>query len=63
MSDLFRRGYRPLTEGEKVLMDQIKEKAEEFTRLLIKVGTSREVSLAGTKIEEAVMWATKAVTR
>ena len=34
-----------------------------FHSALTNIGDSRELSLAKTKIEEAVMWATKHITR
>ncbi len=64
----FRKEYRPLSDQEKVLVDQIKDKAEELAQLLDRAGDrhetgrSRYLSLARTALEEAVMWAVKDVT-
>jgi hypothetical protein len=61
MTDIMRETYRPLSEGESLQILTIKRLGREFYNFLTE--TSRENSLAKTKIEEAVMWATKGVTR
>ena len=38
---------------------KIKQEGERFIDMMNQLGQSRELSLAKTKIEEAVMWATK----
>ena len=43
-------------------MSAIKDKGLEFHSLVSGSGKSREISLALTKIEEAVMWAVKHIT-
>ncbi len=58
-----RHQYRVLTDAEKHQMVQIKDAGADFLALLDTLDPSREVSLARTKIEEAVMWAVKHVTR
>jgi hypothetical protein len=66
-----RHQYRVLTDQEKAQMQALKDKGLEFFNLLHEVGgtqpsagfASRELSLAGTKIEEAVMWAVKHLTK
>lgn len=63
MSDVMRQTYRPLTDQEKVQMEEIKIRGQDFYDLCGLIGESRELSLAKTKIEEAVMWATKHITR
>lgn len=57
-----RHAYRVLNEEEKALMLAIKDQGAAFLRLLDQVEASREVAIARTKIEEAVMWAVKKVT-
>ena len=54
--------YKVLNDLEKKQMLEIKDKGLEFLELLSKAQPSREMSLAETKIEEAVMWAIKAIT-
>lgn len=41
--------------------DEIREKASELDNLINSLPNSREKSLAGTKLEESVMWAIKSV--
>ena len=43
-------------------MSRIKDMGLEFHEFVAGIGQSRELSLARTKIEEAVMWAVKHVT-
>lgn len=61
-ANVMRHAYRPLTDDEKTTMSKIKDLGLEFYQYLDKIGLSRELSLAKTKVEEAVMWATKHVT-
>lgn len=62
-----RHKYRELTENEKIDMTAIKDIGEDFLKGLEKIesvkGTGREFSIARTKIEEAVMWAVKGITK
>lgn len=44
-------------------MQVIKDKGLELHELLEHIGQSRELSLAKTKVEEAVMWAVKHITK
>jgi hypothetical protein len=62
MTDVFRRQYRVLSETEKYMLDDMKANAEVLHQKIKAIGTSRETSLALTKLEESVMWATKAIT-
>ncbi|GEP00523.1 Acb2/Tad1 domain-containing protein [Methylobacterium haplocladii] len=57
-----RHQYRVLNDAEKANMVAVKDKGLEFLELVDGLGNSREVSLAKTKIEEAVMWAVKSIT-
>lgn len=57
-----RHTYRVLSDAEKQQMTDLKDKGAEFINLCQSVGQSRELSLAITKIEEAVMWSVKHVT-
>lgn len=63
VNNVMRHAYRVLSGEEKAQMQQIKDKGLEFHDLVESVGASRELSLAKTKIEEAVMWAVKHITR
>lgn len=58
-----RHAYRLLTDDEKVAMVAIKDMGAEFLTLIQSCGASRELSIAATKIEEAVMWAVKHGTK
>lgn len=74
----FRPRYRPLSPEEKTLHDAIKAKADELDALINEVGelhranpsrapaqvvaTARYWSLARTSLEQAIMWAIKALT-
>lgn len=67
MTDAMRKSYRELTEEEKAQVTAVKDKGAEFIAIIDDIknsgnGPSRELSLAVTKIEEAVMWAVKHVT-
>jgi RecB family exonuclease len=61
--DVMRRVGRQLTATEQAALDEIKKLGNELHAILHTLGTSREVSLAKTKLEEAVMWASKHITR
>ena len=58
----FRPRYRALTDEEKALHDQIKDKAAELEALFGKVKPGRYNSLAITSLEQAVMWVVKELT-
>lgn len=58
----FRPTYRNLTVLEKELHDNIKTQAATLETYFEMVSNGREKSLAMTKLEEAVMWAVKALT-
>lgn len=78
VNNLMRHQYRVLSDEEKAAMQLLKDIGLEFVEVLHKVGgsahhfevdgdrarqSSRELSIAQTKIEEAVMWAVKHLTR
>jgi len=58
-----RHQYRILSEQEKANMVEIKDAGLAFLKMLDRFDESREMSLARTKLEEAVMWAVKSITR
>ena len=63
VNNVMRHAYRVLTDDEKATMQAIKDKGLELHDLIEGIGASRELSLAKTKTEEAVMWAVKYLTR
>lgn len=58
----FRPRYRALSDDEKALHDQIKDKAAELEALFGKVKPGRYNSLAITSLEQSVMWVVKELT-
>ena len=62
INNVMRHGYRVLSDDEKVNMQKLKDDGLAFWELLDGIGASREISIAKTKIEEAVMWGVKHVT-
>jgi len=58
----FRPKYRALTDAEKALHDEIKDKAAELEALFERVKPGRYRSLGLTALEEAVMWTVKELT-
>lgn len=72
VNNIMRHNYRVLSDAEKLRVSQIKDVGLEFIKMLHAMGGSdpdgerqnyRELSLAQTAIEEAVMWAVKHQTR
>ena len=65
-NNVMRHEYKVLSENEKIDMQAIKDAGLDFYRHIETIeshsSTSRELSLAKTKIEEAVMWAVKHIT-
>lgn len=61
-SNVMRNTTRTLTDEEKFIVENIKAAGRNFHTYLESLGSSRELSIAKTKIEEAVMWAVKGVT-
>ena len=62
-ADVMRMEYRPLTSDESAQVLAIKGNAASLYGFLGTLSSSRELSLAKTKLEEVVMWATKHITR
>jgi hypothetical protein len=60
--DTFRREYKALSAEEKAVVDSIKAKADILEKEIEKTAPNRMQALAFTKLEEAVMWAVKAIT-
>lgn len=57
-----RHKYRVLTDEEKAQMVELKDLGAAFIAKCDEIGQSREMSLAKTNAEQAVMWAVKHVT-
>lgn len=58
----FRPKYRALSDAEKALHDEIKDKAAELEAVFSKVKTGRYASLAMTSLEQSIMWIVKELT-
>jgi hypothetical protein len=66
VNNVMRHEYSILTETEKSEMKAVKDTGLEFFELLQSMDAphrGRELALAKTRIEEAVMWAVKAITK
>ena len=64
VNNVMRHAYRVLSDDEKALMQAVKDMGLKFHELIDSIGhPTREISLAKTKVEEAVMWAVKEITR
>jgi hypothetical protein len=64
MSNTFRTQYRKLSLDEIKLLEELKRHAEIYEGIIVGfVPEGRERSLAMTKLEECVMWATKGLTK
>lgn len=57
-----RHQYRVLTDAEKQQMVELKDIGAAFIAKCKEIGSSRELALAVTNAEQAVMWAVKHVT-
>lgn len=57
-----RHTYRVLSDEEKAQMVELKDLGAAFIAKCNEVGKSRELSIAVTNAEQAVMWAVKHVT-
>jgi hypothetical protein len=62
INNVMRHGYRVLSDDEKSAMQTVKDQGLALWNVFDNIGQSRELSIAKTKIEEAVMWAVKHIT-
>jgi hypothetical protein len=62
VNNVMRHAYRVLSDEEKAAMQKIKDMGLAFHDEIAALGSSREIALAKTKVEEAVMWAVKHLT-
>ena len=60
--DVVRHVYQQLTDDQKEQVRRVKDAGQKLIQILGEQGESRELSLAKTKAEESVMWATKHIT-
>lgn len=63
VNNVMRHEYKVLNDAEKKAMQKIKDDGLHFHEFIDGLGQSRELALAKTKIEEAVMWAVKHITK
>jgi len=70
LNNIMRHQQRPLTDAEQAEILVLKDKALDLWHHLDRIGRknadapgSRELSLAKTHVEEAVMWGVKHITR
>lgn len=62
VNNTMRHQYKVLSDAEKANMLTVKDQGLALHDFLSSLGNSRELSLAKTKVEEAVMWAVKHIT-
>ena len=62
-NNVVRHEYRILSDAEKASMKRLKDLGLAFLEACDEIGASREMSLAKTNVEMAVMWAVKHVTK
>jgi UDP-N-acetylmuramyl pentapeptide synthase len=63
VNNVVRHEYRVLTDVEKQHIKDLKDRGLAFIGACEAIGKSREMSLAVTNAEQAVMWAVKHVTK
>jgi hypothetical protein len=61
-NNVMRHQYKVLSDAEKHNMGVVKDMGLALHDFCGSLGNSRELSLAKTKVEEAVMWAVKHIT-
>lgn len=62
VNNVMRHAYRVLSDEEKKAMQEVKDLGLALHEKIASLGASRELSIAKTKVEEAVMWAVKHLT-
>lgn len=66
MPDTFRKTFKPLTDDQKSQMNGIKSYAEQLELMINEATTKengREMAVAKTNLETAIMWAVKGITK
>lgn len=61
-NNTMRHQYKVLNDAEKANMLKVKDMGLALHDFVASLGSSREISLAKTKVEESVMWAVKHIT-
>jgi hypothetical protein len=62
-NNVVRHEYRVLSDDEKKQMKAVKDAGLAFIELIDSMGSTRELSLAKTNAQQAVMWAVNHITR
>ena len=62
VNNVMRHEYKVLSEMEKAQMQYIKDAGLNLHEFIESLGSSRELSIAKTKLEEVVMWTVKHLT-
>lgn len=62
VNNTMRHTYKVLDYDVKTAMTTVKDKGLELFQFIDSLGKTRELSVAKTKVEEAVMWAVKHIT-
>lgn len=62
-NNVMRHEYRLLQDWEKANMLKIKNDGEALLKFIQSLGSGRELSLAVTNLEQAVMWSVKWITK
>lgn len=63
VNNVMRHEYKILSDYRKEQMKKVKDLGLEFHEYLTAIGDDREIWNAKEKIEEAVMWAVKSITK
>lgn len=61
-TEVMRSSYRKLDHFDAARLIELKDQGAMLYDTILALGASREASLALTKLEESIMWATKALT-
>lgn len=65
-TDTFRKEYKPLSDEQKIDMAIVKDVAKKLETVILNAktqGNGREMAVAMTNLETAIMWAVKGITK
>ena len=62
-NNVMRHKYKTLSDNEKEQMSNVKDIGLTLHAYISTIGDSKEIEIAKQKVEEAVMWATKHITK